>query len=183
VDPTPNRRVLQANYKLLELCGSVLLPAALQMSAARFVAALINALLYGVSDVFATVETSMRDPRGRDRDDEDHGGHREGDRRAEERDRPTGAEQRERRDDPRGDGSRQRDTEHHQGRRHDGGDNKQAVGGSAGLTIKTPPTICSWPRVRLFLQMTRAGWTLTICVFPWDIPKALRSTFPKADKA
>lgn len=65
VDPAPNQLIPQANHKLLELCGSVLLPAAIRMSqgAARLVTALINALLYAVADVVGTVETSMRGPR------------------------------------------------------------------------------------------------------------------------
>jgi hypothetical protein len=152
VDPAPNQLIPQANHKLLELCGSVLLPAAIRMSleAARLVTALINALLYGVSDVVGTIETSMRGPRDRDRDDDDHRGRRETGRATGERDRPAGTEQRGHREDQRSDGSRQRDTEN-KGRRHTGDEAKKAVGSSAGLTLPTPPTTGTWPRVRLFL--------------------------------
>jgi hypothetical protein len=171
VDPAPNQLDPQANHKLLELCGSVLLHAAIRMSleAARLVTALINALLYGVSDVVGTIKTSMRGPRDRDRDDDDHRGLRETGRATGERDRPTGTEQRGHREDRRSDGSHQRDTEN-KGRRHTGDKVKKAVGSSAGLTLPTPPTTGTWPRVRLFLQITNVGWTLTLYVSP-AIPK------------
>jgi hypothetical protein len=182
VDPAPNQLIPQANHKLLELCGSVLLPAAIRMSleAARLVTALINALFYGVSDVVATIETTMRDPRDRDRDDDDHRGRRETGRGTGERGRPTGAEQRGHREDRRSDGNRQRNTEH-RGRRHAGEEAKQAVDGSAGLTITTPPTTGTWPRVRLFLQITNVEWTLTLYVSPGDFKTPLQHASSQAD--
>jgi hypothetical protein len=182
VDPAPNQLIPQANHKLLELCGSVLLPAAIRMSleAARLVTALINALLFGVSDVVGTIETSMRGPRDRDRDDDDHRGRRETGRATGERDRPTRTEHRGHREDRRSDGSCQRNTEH-KGRRHAGKEAKKAVGSSAGLTLPTPPTTGTWPRVRLFLQITKVGWTLTLYVSSGDFKTVLRHASLKAD--
>jgi hypothetical protein len=108
VDPAPAQLVPPANYKLLKLCGSVLLPMAIRMSveATRVIIALINALLYGVSDIVGTIETSMRGPRDRDRDDDGRGPRGHTERRTGEASRPARTEQRERRDDRRDDGGR-----------------------------------------------------------------------------
>jgi hypothetical protein len=136
VDPAPAQLVPPANYKLLELCGSVLLPAAIRMSmeAARVITALINALLYGVLDVVGTVETSMRGPRDRDPDNNGGGPRGHTERRTGEASRPARTEQRERRDNRRDDGGRQRKTKQ-KGRRHGDGETKQAAESLAGLTL------------------------------------------------
>jgi hypothetical protein len=122
----------------------------MSVEAARLVTALINALLYGVSDVVGTIETSMRGPRDRDRDDDGRGPRGHTERRPGDTNHPTGADQRKRREDRRNDGSRQRKSEN-KGRHRTEGTNKQAVDGSAGLTLNTTPTTSTWPRLRLFL--------------------------------
>jgi hypothetical protein len=90
--------------------------------------------------------------------------------------RPTSTEQRERRDDRRDDGGHQRETEQ-KGRRHRDGATNQAAESLAGLTLKTPPTTGTWPCVRLFFRITHGGWTLTLCVLPYDFQKKLERSF------
>jgi hypothetical protein len=178
VDSAPAQLIPPANYKLLELCGSLLLPAAIRMSveAARVITALINALLYGVLDVMGTVEMSRRGPRERDRDDDGCGPRGHTERITGEASRPVRTEQRERRDDRRDDGGCQRETEQ-KGRRHGDGETKQAAESLAGLTLKTPPTTGTWPCVRLFFRITHGGWPLTLCVLPYNFQKKLERAF------
>jgi hypothetical protein len=183
VDPAPNQLAPPANHKLLELCGSVLLPAAIWMSveAAWLITALINALFYGVSDVVGTIETSMRGLRDRDWDDNGRGPRGHTERRTRDASCPARTEQRERRDDRQDDGGRQRETEQ-KGRRHEDGETKQAANSLAGLTLKTPPTTGTWPCVYLFFCITHKGWTLTLCVLPHEFQKKLECAFHKKDE-
>jgi hypothetical protein len=152
----------------------------MSVEAVRVITALINALLYGVLDVVGTVETSMRGPRDRDRDDDGRGPRGHTERRTGEASRPARTEQRERRDDRRDEGGRQRETEQ-KGRRHGDGETKQAAKSLAGLTLKTPPTTGTWPCVRLFFRITHGGWTLTLCVLSYDSQKKLERAFHKEE--
>jgi hypothetical protein len=123
----------------------------------------------------------MRGPRDRDRDDDGRGprGHTDG--RTWEASRLARTEQRERRDDRWDDGGRQRETEQ-KGRRHEDGETKQAAKSLAELTLNTPPITGTWPCVRLFFRITHGGWTLTLCVLPYDFQKKLERAFHKEEE-
>jgi hypothetical protein len=74
-DPAPNRRVPEDNRPLMELCGMVLLPAALGMSveAVRFVIILLRALLSEKDPVLDAVRSGLQPPRKDNDDEEDRG--------------------------------------------------------------------------------------------------------------